>query len=104
MPGKLLASLSLQKFLHHLNGHGNDVGASPSCRDPDCTGKKLHGLSEDIADDRHHATPAIQYRGARGAMIEHEAIVSFVHLEQHRACKLVTIGAVLYESTADGTQ
>ena len=36
-------------------------------------------------------------------MIEHEAVVSVIHLEQRRACELVAV-AVLHESTTDDAQ
>ena len=48
-------------------------------------------------------TGAIDYGGAGSAVIEHQAVVSVVHLEQSRACEPVAI-AVAYEAAACGAR
>src|SRR5437588_332991 len=97
------ASLGVEKILQHLNGYGNDVGASPSRRDPYCAGGKLHSLGEDVADDRDHTALAIEHRRARGAMVPHEAVVSVIHLQQCCPREFVSI-AVFYKPATSEPQ
>ena len=46
---------------------------------------ELHGRCKQVADDSDHAARAIDDGRARGAVIEHEAVVPVVHFERRRA-------------------
>ena len=87
----------------HLNRHGHDVGLSPGCRDAYGTEWRLQRLREDVADNRNHASLAIQDRRARGTVIKDKTVVSVVHLKQRRTCDPVAI-SVSHEATGGETQ
>src|SRR5579864_1485545 len=83
----------------NLNRDGSNVGAAPGRRDADGLRHELHSLREQVADDCDDAPRAIEYGRARSAVIQSEAVVSIVHLEQRRAGKHLAI-AILHKSTA----
>ena len=56
-----------------------------------------------IVDDRDRSAGAIEHRRSRGAVIEHEAVVSVVQLEQRGACKPFAI-TVFHEATTCDAQ
>jgi hypothetical protein len=76
---------------------------SPRRRDPYRACHELHGRREQIVDDHDHSARAVEHGRSRGAVIEHEAVVSVVHLEQRGACKPYAI-TVLHDSTTCDAQ
>ena len=59
---------------------------------------KAYSLCNRRADNSHHSTTAIQYGCSRGAVIEHEAVVAVVHL-QERCADEPHVGPELNEPT-----
>src|SRR5262245_1082623 len=91
-------SFAAREILQNRNRYGYDIGVSPRRGNPYCMRHEVHGRCEQVADDRDHATRTIEYGGSGGTVVQHEAVVSVVQLEQRRSRELVAV-AILHEST-----
>ena len=96
-------SVGLGEILQHPNRDRNDIGLLPRGRDSDHMRLKLHLLCHEVADDRDHTALAIEHGGSRSPVIQDEAVISIVQLEECRAGEPV-LCPVLHESAARETQ
>src|SRR5882724_8665429 len=77
-------SLGPGKVLQHLNRYGNHVGAVPRRRDAYHIGHETHCAGDECRDDGHDPAVAIEHGRSRGTVVEHETVISIVHLEECR--------------------
>src|SRR5262245_25488321 len=66
-------------------------------------GSELNARCEQVTGNCNHSARAIKNGRARGTVIEHEAVVSVIHLQQRRARETLAL-AVLDESTTCDAQ
>ena len=76
--------------------HGYDVGRAPRCRNALFAEWRAENLGDDGADDGCDPAFAIEHRCSRSAVIDDEAVISFVYFEKTGA-RESAIGSVLHE-------
>src|SRR5262245_28254349 len=95
----LSASFRARKASQRLDRHGNDVRGLPRRRDLDGTKAESEGLRQDCTDDRYDSPLAVQHRGSRSTMIEHQTIIAFINFHQCRTRELLVV-AIGHKPTA----
>src|SRR5579872_5008540 len=90
-------------LIQRLDWHGCDIGHTPSRRHPHFVGSPPDALREYVAHDCHNPPVAIDHRCSRRAVIDDQAILALINLQERHACEL-SILAQLNEPAFDWVQ